>query len=161
MPDRIDQFEAVFGAIAKITSGDENLALGDARCPKCRASDFVQVVDVFYEAAGQIEASPDAAGTVLVAGMTNEQIVKKLAPPARRLALITPILVAIPLALVAYAARRQFGTDAGVFTALGGGVITVGVLLTSLRKRSGEYYDARKLWRSLYLCRKCGQLVAP
>ena len=160
MLNRIDQFEAVFGAIAKLTSGDENPALGDALCPKCRASDFVQVVDVFYEAAGQIEASPDAAGTVLVARMTNEQIVKKYGPPARRSPLITPILVAIPLALVAFWVRSRFGSDPGLFTAVGGAVIVLGVLMTSLRKSSDQYYAARQFWRSLYLCRKCGQLVA-
>jgi len=160
MPNRIDQFEAVFGAIAKLTSGDENPALGDARCPKCRASDFVQVVDVFYEAAGQIEASPEAAGTVLVAGMTNEQIVKKLGPPARRSPLITPILVAIPFALIALGVRSRFGADPGLFTAVGSAVIILGVLMTSLRKSSDQYYAARQFWRSLYLCRKCGQLVA-
>src|SRR5215468_2428582 len=117
MPDRIDQFEAVFGAIAKLTSGDEP-GLGDARCPKCRASDFAQLADVFYEAAGQIEASPEAADTVLVAGMTNERIVRRFAPPERRSALITPILVAIPLGLIALVVRNRFGTDAGLFTAV-------------------------------------------
>jgi hypothetical protein len=160
MPNKIDQFEAVFGAIAKITSGDESPVLADARCPKCRASDFVQLADVFYEAAEQIEASPDAAGTVLVAGLTNEQIVKKFAPPERRSPLITPILVAIPLTLIALLVRGRFGSDPGLFTAVGGGVIVVGVLLTSLRKSSDQYYAARQLWRSLYLCRKCGQLVS-
>jgi len=160
MSNKIDQFEAVFGAIAKIASGDEDPALADARCPKCRASDFVQVVDLFYEAAGQIEASPDAAGTVLVAGMTNEQIVKKFAPPARRSPLITPILVAIPFALIALWVRSRFGSDPGLFTAVGGGVVVLGVLLTSLRKSSDQYYAERQLWRKLYMCRKCGQLVA-
>lgn len=159
MSDKIDQFEAVVGAIAKITSGDENPALGDARCPKCRASDFVQVADVFYESAGQIELSPDAAGTVLVAGLTNEQIVNKFGPPERRSPLIMPILVAIPLALIALLVRNRFGSDPGLFTAVGGGVIVLGVLMTSLRKSSDRYYAARQLWRSLYLCRKCGQLV--
>ena len=160
MPDKIDQFEAVFGAIAKITSGDENPALADARCPKCRASDFVQVADLFYEAAGQIEASPDAADKILVAEMTNERIVKKFAPPERRSPLITPILVAIPLGLIALVVRRLFSPDAGLFTAVGAAVIVLGVLMTSLRKRSDEYYKARRLWQSLYMCRKCGQLVA-
>ena len=159
MPDKIDQFEAVFGAIAKITSGDQNPVLVDARCPKCRASDFVQVADLFYEAAGQIEVSPDAAGTVLVAGLTNEQIVKKFRPPERRSPLITPILVAMPLALIALFVRNRFGADPGLFTAVGGGVIVLGVLMTSLRKSSDQYYAARRMWRSLYLCRKCGQLV--
>jgi hypothetical protein len=160
MPNKIDQFEAVFGAIARITSGDEDPALADARCPKCRASDFMQVIDAFYEAVGQIEASPEAAGTVLVAGMTNEQIVKKFAPPQRRSPLITPILVAIPLAIIAVVVRNRFGSDPGLFTAVGGGVIVLGVLLTSLRKSSDQYYAARQIWRKLYLCRKCGQLVA-
>lgn len=160
MPNRIDQFEAVFGAIARITSGDEDPALADAQCPKCRASDFVQVADVFYEAVGQIEASPDAAGTVLVAGMTNEQIVKKFAPPGRRSPLITPILVAIPLAALALWIRGRFGADPGLYTAVGGAVIVLGVLMTSLRKSSDQHYAARQFWRKLYLCRKCGQLVA-
>ena len=160
MPNKIDQFEAVFGAIARISSGDENPALADALCPKCRASDFAQVLELFYEAAGQIEASPAAADTVLVAGMTNEQIVKKFAPPERRSPLITPLLVSIPLGLIALWVRSRFGNDAGLFTAVGGGVIVIGVLMTSFRKRSDEHYKASKVWRSLYMCRKCGQLVS-
>jgi hypothetical protein len=97
---------------------------------------------------------------MLVAGMTNAYIVKKFAPPERRSPLITPILVAIPLGIIALVLRSRVSADAGLFTAVGAGVIVLGVLMTSVRKRSDEYYKARKLWQSLYMCRKCGQLVA-
>src|SRR5437868_4215270 len=97
MAGELDKFEAVFGAIARMT-GDESPALGDARCPKCHASDFVQVPDLYTEAVGRLEESPQSADEIRVGGMSDAQILRKFAPPQRGSALIVPILVAIPLA---------------------------------------------------------------
>ena len=159
--DKLDQFEAIFGAIAKITSGDPDSGLDDARCPKCHSADFAEVVDLFSEAAGRVDESPDAADQVLVAGLTNGEIISRFAPPQRKSAVVIPLLVATPLAAISYYIFTRFGENAGIFAALGTGVITVGMLLTYLRKRSDEFYAARRVWRNLYLCKKCGQLVAP
>jgi hypothetical protein len=158
--DKLDQFEAIFGAIAKITAGDTSSGLEDARCPKCHASDFAEVVDLYSEAAGRVDESPDAAGQVAVAGLTNEEIIKRFAPPQRGSAIVIPLLVAAPLAAIAYYVFLRFGENAGLFAGIGAGVITVATLLTYLRKRSDEFYAARRVWRSLYLCKKCGQLVS-
>ena len=160
MAGELDKVEAIFGAIAKITSDDESPALGNARCPKCRASDFIQVTDLYSEAVGRVEESPESATQVLVGGLSNGQIVRRLAPPKRRSALVIPLLVALPLAAVAFYVYRRYGESPGQFAAIGAGVVTVIVLMTMLRKRSDEYYAARQQWRKLFMCRQCGQLVA-
>jgi hypothetical protein len=160
MAGELDKFEAMFGAIAKMTSGDESPALGNSRCPKCRASDFIQVTDLYSEAVGRIEESPESADQVRVGGMSDAQIVTKLAPPQRGSAILIPLLVAIPLGAAAFFLWRRYGDTAGQFAAIGVGVVTVGLLMTMFRKRSDDYYAARRQWRALYMCRQCGQLVA-
>jgi hypothetical protein len=40
-------------------------------------------------------------------------------------------------------------------------LVTLTVFMTWMRRYSDQYYDRRKRWRSLYMCRRCGQLVAP
>ncbi|HEY9227095.1 MAG TPA: hypothetical protein VIP11_10640, partial [Gemmatimonadaceae bacterium] len=136
--DKLSQFEAIFGAISKIASGDEGGALLDARCPKCGASDFVEVVDLYSEAADRVAESPESAGVVHVGGLTDEEIVRRFAPPQRKSALVTPLFIAIPLAAAAFYVYRRFGETPGQFAGMGAGIITVAVLLTSLRKRSDE-----------------------
>jgi hypothetical protein len=51
--DGLERFEAVLGAISKITAGEEGLV--GARCPKCNASDFAKGSDVFDEARARLE----------------------------------------------------------------------------------------------------------
>ena len=72
MAGELEKFEAVFGAISKMT-GDEDPTLGNARCPKCRASDFVQVTDLYTETVGRVEESPESADQIRVGGMTDAQ----------------------------------------------------------------------------------------
>src|SRR5215216_3350717 len=134
MAGELDKVEAIFGAIAKITSGDESPALGNARCPKCRASDFIQVTDLYSEAVGRLEESPESADQSRVGGLSDAQIVRKLAPPKRRSALVIPLLVAIPLGAVAFYIYRRYGDTAGQFSAIVAGVATIVVLMTMLRK---------------------------
>src|SRR5215216_6252444 len=128
MANELDKLEAVFGAIAKITSGDESPALENVRCPKCRAFDFIPVADLYAEAAGRIEESPDAANQIRVGGLSDARIVTMLAPPKRGSALIIPLLVAIPLGAVAFYLYRRYGETAGQFAAVGAGVATFVVL---------------------------------
>lgn len=158
--DKLRQLEAVMGAISKITSGDVDPELRDARCPKCNASDFMKVADLFSEAVGRIEDAPEAASAIDVAGLTNEQIVAKFRPPQRKSPVTTVLLVAVPLAAVAVYVYQRFGETPGQFAGIGVGVVTVAVFLTTLRKRGDEYYQARRRWRSLFICRKCGQVVS-
>ena len=50
--DPLTKFEAVLGAISKITSEDDTLV--GARCPSCGASDFVAVSDLYAPANGTV-----------------------------------------------------------------------------------------------------------
>ena len=161
MPDELEKFEAVFGAIAKITSGDESPALGNARCPKCRASDFIEVPELYSEAVGRIEESPESADQIHVGGMSDARIVRRLAPPTRRSPYIVPLLFAVPLGAAAFYLQRRYGGTVGQLAIIGAVVVTIVVLMTTFRKRSDEYYAARQQWRNLFMCRKCGQLVSP
>lgn len=157
--DGLERFEAMLGAISKITSGDEGLV--GARCPQCGASNFAKVSDLFDEARGRLEEQQDgSAGVVREGGMTDRQIVEKFRPPQRRSALGRAIAVAVPLSAVAFYLYRRFGETAGQFSAAAALIATAIVLMTSLRRLSDEYYSRRRRWNSLHMCRQCGQVVA-
>ena len=159
--DGLERIEAVFGAISKIAAGDEDSQpLLDARCPKCEASSFIQLADAYSDAVGRIEAHPDQAGTVHVGGLTDLQIVEKFKPPRRKSAGPRVVAVALPLGGGAFFVYKRFGDSLGQLAIVIASVVTVIVLLTSMRRLSDEYYHARKRWNGLYMCRKCGQLVA-
>lgn len=160
MADRdLERFEAALNAVAKITSDGDPDLIG-ARCPKCDASDFAPVADLFVDAVGRIEENPAAAREVNTGGMTNEQLVAKFRPPRRKSVVSIVLAVAIPLAAATYYVFTRFGSTLGQTTGVVSGVVVVIVLMTSLRRLSDEYYHARKRYRGLHMCRKCGQLVA-
>ena len=91
----LERFEATLNAIAKITSDDRDLF--GARCPKCDASDFVRVSDLYSETVGHLEIHPDSARDVGAGGMTNLQIVERFRPPRRKSVFGVTAAVAIPL----------------------------------------------------------------
>jgi hypothetical protein len=155
----LQRLEAALGAVAKITSEGSPDMIG-ARCPKCDASDFVSISDLFPEAVGRLEDNPDAGDVVRVGGLTDLQIVKKFRPPRRKSAFGVVALVAIPLSAAAYYAYTHLGDTIGQASILAAIIIVVMVLLTSIRRLSDRYYSERRRWRSLFMCRKCGQLVA-
>lgn len=160
MVDRdLERLAAAMDAVAKITTDGDPDLIG-ARCPKCDASDFVAVQDLYADAVGRLESEPGAGDVVRVGGMTDEQIVRKFKPPRRKSAATLVVAVAIPLAAAAYYAYSRFGDTVGQTAIVGAIVIVVIVLMTSLRRASDQYYHARKRYRSLFMCRKCGQLVA-
>jgi hypothetical protein len=159
--DKLRQFEAILGAVSKVTSDEIGGELVDARCPQCNASDFAQVSDLYSTAAGRIEDSPDQAEVVAEGGMTNARMVEKFRPPQRKSPTLRVLMFAIPLSAGAYYVMKRFGETPGQFAFIGVAIVTVIVLLTTLRRNSDQYYAARKRWRHLYMCRKCGQLVAP
>ena len=155
----LERFAAALDAVAKITTdGDPDLV--GARCPKCDASDFVAIQDLYPDAVSRLETEPDSGDVVRVGGMTDNQIVRKFKPPRRKSAATPVVAAAIPLGVGAYYAYRRFGDNIGQTAIVAAVVITVIVLMTSLRRVSDQYYHARKRYRSLFMCRKCGQLVA-
>jgi hypothetical protein len=159
--DDIERIEAVFGAISKIAAGEDiDPQLVDARCPKCGKSNFARVSDLYSEAVGRIEENPANANAVHVGGMTSLRIVERLKPPRRKSAAGRVLLVGIPLGVGAYYVYRRFGDSLGQLAIVVAGVVTVIVLLTSLRRLSDEYYHSRRRWNSLFMCRECGQLVS-
>jgi hypothetical protein len=157
--DGLDRVQAVFNAVAKITSGDEEGSLSDARCPKCKASSFVDLPDLYTDAASRLEEHPDQANVAREGGLSDAQIVAGFAPPQRKSALFPTLAVGVPLGAAAAYVYQRFGPNIGMFAALAAGVVTVVVLLTSLRRVSDDYYKRRRQWRSRYMCRRCGQLV--
>lgn len=159
MDRELRQLEAALGAVAKIT-GDVEADLFGARCPKCDASDFANVPDVFSDAVGRLEEHPDEADVVRVGGLTDRQIVGKLFPPRRKSVVGIVIAVAVPLGAAAAYLYSRFGDTPGQFAILVAIITVVIVFLTSVRRLSDQYYRGRRRWRSLFMCRKCGQLVA-
>lgn len=158
--DGLEKLEAVFGAINKIAAGDDHVDLEDARCPKCDGTSFIQASDLYSEAVGRIEAHPDQARAVHVGGRSDIQIVEMLAPPRRKSAAPRVVVAALPLGGAAFFIYRRFGDSLGDLAIMVASVLTVIVLLTTMRRLSDQYYQARQRWNKLYMCRKCGQLIA-
>lgn len=158
--DEIQRIEAVFGAISKIAAGEEpDSELRDARCPKCGQSSFAHAPDLYAEAVGRLEENPGEANTVRVAGLSDAQILARFRPPRRGSAALTVSLFALPLGAAAAFVYLRFGETLGELAIGVAVVVTVIVLMTTLRRLSDEYYDQRRLWNSLFMCRNCGQLV--
>ncbi len=154
--DGLKFFEGLLGA----ASEDRPVDMTGARCPKCNASDFVSVPDLYAESRARLEEGSQAQSATRDVVMTDEQIVRKFAPPTQGSALGVALAVAVPLAGLAFYIYRRFGDNAGQISAIAAAVVTVMVLLTMARKFSDKYYHARRRWSRMYMCRKCGQLVA-
>lgn len=159
--DEIERIEAMFGALSRITSGEEpDSGLDDARCPKCGKSDFARATDIYSEAAARLQEEPAAADSPRLAGLSDRQLVAKLSPPQRKSAALSVSLVAVPLGALAAFAYLRLGSTIGQI-AIGVAIVaTVIVLMTTLRRVSDDYYDRRSRWNRLFICRNCGQLVA-
>lgn len=158
--DELKWIEAALGAVSKLNADEDHDDMRDARCPKCDASSFVSISDLYAQSVGRLEKQPDSASTVRDGGMTDMQIVRKFAPPGRSSALGVTIAVAIPLGAGAFYSYRRFGENLGQIAIAVAAVVTVIVFMTSLRRYSDQYYHRRRRWNSLFMCRKCGQLVA-
>jgi hypothetical protein len=158
--DRLEWLHAAVNAVSKLDSSDDRGSLGDARCPKCNASAFVNAADLYYESLARLEDEPNASAVVRAGGMTDAQIVRRLRPPNRRSALRIAVLVGVPLSAGAFYVFRRFGQNIGEFAFVADFLVTLIFFMTWLRRYSDEYYARRKQWRSLYVCSRCGQLVA-
>jgi hypothetical protein len=161
--DEIQRIEAVFGALSKIAAGESeapDAGLQDARCPKCGKSDFVRVSDLYSEVVARLQEDAADADAVRIAGLTDRQLVARLAPPQRRSAAFRVAMVAIPLGAIAAFAYLRLGDVIGQLAIGLAIVVTIVVLMTTLRRVSDEYYDRKARWNRLYMCRSCGQLVS-
>lgn len=162
MPDGFREFEAVLGALSKMTA-DETVSddLLDARCPKCNATSFIKITDLYDQALVRLDESDSASGPPLAAALSDEEIVARFAPPQRRSPTFRIGIAAVILGAIVFLVFRQFGVDAAQLAGAGAVVLLVGVTLTTFRKLGDDYYNRRRRWRKLYICRKCGQLVEP
>jgi hypothetical protein len=158
--DGFREFEAVLGALSKMTDDAPVDDLIDARCPKCQASSFIKISDLYDEARARAEEPDESPDTPRDAGLTDAQILARFAPPQRRSPATRIASAAVILGAIAYLVYRAFGDTPGQLTGAGAAVLLVAFSLTTIRKLSDDYYDRRRRWRKTYLCRKCGQLVA-
>ena len=162
--DELERFEAVMGALSKSLSGEDDDALTGARCPKCEASSFVRVSEIYADAVRRLSdagSEPSDVGNVgREGGRTDAEIVERLGPPRRRSALRRVIAVAAPLSLAAFYAYRRFGDSIGQAAIAATIVVTAIVFLTTARRLSDDYYARRARWNRLHMCRRCGQLIS-
>jgi DNA-directed RNA polymerase subunit RPC12/RpoP len=155
--DGLEGFEAMVGAFSNL--GKEEAGLGDARCPKCGARDFVSAPDLYSEAVRRVDESGDSSAAAGPAGMTDAQILGRFSPPRRRTATARAAIVAVPLAAGSFFIYQRFGAVPGQFAIIVTIVLTVITYMTTARRLSDEYYDRRTAWNRLYICRQCGQAV--
>src|SRR5579885_3502660 len=91
--DGLEGFEAMIGAFANL--GERETGLGDARCPKCDARDFVKVEDLFDATVRRSEIAGEVSSAPGIAGLSDEQILVKFRPPRRRSAVARTIVVTV------------------------------------------------------------------
>jgi transcription elongation factor Elf1 len=162
--DELGRFEAVMGALSKSLSGEPDEQLTGVRCPKCEASTFVRVSELFEDAARRLRDATSEEGDVETVvregGWPDSEVVERLGPPQRRSALRTVIVVAAPLSVAAFYVYRRFGGTIGQAAIAATLVVTLIVFLTTARRLSDDYYARRNRWNRLFMCRRCGQLVS-
>jgi hypothetical protein len=158
--EELERFEAMLGALSSSLSGDSDDGLTGARCPKCEASSFVRVSELYDDAVRRLSEGGDTADVVREGGKTDSQIVERLGPPQRRSARGRVIAVAVPLAVASAYLYRRFGDTIGQASIAVALIATVIVFLTRVRRLSDEYYARRHEWNRLFMCRRCGQLIA-
>jgi uncharacterized membrane protein YeaQ/YmgE (transglycosylase-associated protein family) len=159
--DGLDRFEAALGAISKLNLGGDDArpgAMEGARCPKCDASDFIKISDLYPESAGRLEEGGDPTA-VRDGGLTDATIVARFAPPRRTSPIGIAATVGVILAAIAGYIYHRFGDTPGQIAFVVTVVITAMVLMTMARRFSDQYYYRRQRWLRTYMCRKCGQLV--
>lgn len=157
--DALRRFEATLGAISKMTTGEEQEGLRDARCPRCGSSDFVAASDLYTQAVVRQDEPAASSAQAHDAGLSDAQILAKFSPPRRKSAIGPALVAAIPLGAGAYYVYWRLGSILGQLAAMAAAVLTIVVFMTRLRRNSDDYFDRRRQWRKLYVCRKCAQVV--
>ena len=132
----------------------------DARCPKCGAADFVQISDLYSDSVVRLEDGGEASPAERTGGMTDTQIVREFKPPTRKSAPLATLVVAVPLAAAAYYIDRRFEGTIGQMSMIVAGILVIVTFLTRTRAYSDRYFEERRRWNHLFMCRKCGQRVA-
>jgi len=158
--DPLHNLQVMLGAISNITTGqEEDGTLVGARCPKCGWTGFAKVEAVYDGAVHRVNWDKSDPTVKHEGGLTDEQIIDRLAPPVRR----SPFAATIGLGIVLGGASayiwKRYGVLIGEAAAIATVVILATFLLTRARKLSDAYYNGRARWRKLYLCRNCAQLV--
>jgi hypothetical protein len=157
--DELGNFERVLGAFANIVPDREEPVLTGVRCPKCDWTGFVRAEAAYDAAASRVVHGRSDPTAKYDGGLTDEEIIKRLAPPTRRSPIPSTLVAAAVLAGAAYYVNRRFGSNPGFVATLVAVVLGVVFLLTRARALSDGYYNGRARWRKLFMCRKCGQLV--
>jgi hypothetical protein len=160
MANELQWIEAAMGAVSKIGGEVEDDELIGARCPKCESSSFAKISDLFIDAVGRIEDNPDDARVVNTGGMTNLEIVRRFPPPRKKRPTLLIILLLVPLGAADYYVYRRFGDLPAQGAMMATLIILAIVFMTSLRRYSDKHYYQRRRRNSLFMCRKCGQLVS-
>jgi hypothetical protein len=140
-------------------SGEEKPDIRDARCPKCGAADFAPISDLYTDSVVRLEDGGQQSPVASVGGMTDAQIVREFAPPTRKSAPITTLIVAVPVAAAAFYVYRRFEGTIGQIAVIVAGILVIATFLTRTRAYSDKYYEDRRRWNHLFMCRKCGQRV--
>src|SRR3954471_21693074 len=143
-PDGFEGLEAMLGAIANLREKDTGLT--DARCPKCDASDFASVSELYYDTVRRAEKTGLSDKTPGQAGLDDEQIIRKFSPPRRRSAVGRGIAVALPLGATTYLVYRRFGSLPGQIALVGSIIVILIAFMTRVRRLSDDYYDQRHTW---------------
>jgi hypothetical protein len=152
MADELQWIEAAMGAVSKISGEVEEDELIGARCPKCEATSFAKISDLFIDAVGRIEENPDDAKVVNTGGMTNIEIVQRFPPPRKKSPTLLIIALVIPLGALGELPAQGAGMASVILLSI--------VVMTSLRRYSDKHYYQRRRRNSLFMCRSCGQLVS-
>src|SRR5437764_8142347 len=118
---------------AVVGEGADEADMRDARCPKCNASEFMKVSDLFAESVARLEDKSAPAGELREGGLTDAQILKKFEPPRRHSAVGMMLAVAVPLAAISFYLYRRFGDNLGQISVAVTLVVSAVVLLTKMR----------------------------
>ena len=120
MPVGFREFEAVLGALSKMTSDETRSEdLLDARCPKCESSSFIKVTDLYDEASLRAEEEPQSVNMPRDGGVTDAQAIARFAPPQRRSPTPRIAFAAVLLGAAVYAVYRYFGDTAAQLAGAG------------------------------------------
>jgi DNA-directed RNA polymerase subunit RPC12/RpoP len=157
--DEIRKLEAVLGAISNITSERDESALVGVRCPKCGWTGFAKVETLHDAAVARLEDGADGASAVREGGLSDRELVRRLAPPRRKSATTPTVILAVLLGAAAVYVYRRFGELPAEFAGIAAFVLVLMFFLTRTRATGDTYYTAMRSWRRQYACRKCGQVV--